>query len=176
VCVDRTVPQQTTVESTLHHRALRRPSMEDKAQGQQYLTQWEESVLVKFVLQLSDLGQPVRIKYIPSLAFVATRARPQTDKPLKPPGKNWSKAFEKRHPQTAARRIMAIDWNRHDKNIADKMTHWFEVIGEVLRDPTVRQGNVYNMDDTEVMPSMLSSVKALIGKDDKRDYRGARVK
>jgi hypothetical protein len=71
---------------------------------------------------------------------------------------------------------MAIDWNRHDKNIADKMTHWFEVIGEVLRDPTVRQGNVYNIDDTEVMPSMLSSVKALIGKDDKRDYRGARVK
>jgi hypothetical protein len=48
--------------------------MEDKAQGQQYLTPWEESVLVKFILQLSDLGQPVRIMYIPSLAFVATRA------------------------------------------------------------------------------------------------------
>ena len=71
-----------------------------------------------------------------------------------------------------------IGWavGRHDKNIADKMTHWFEVIGEVLRDPTVRPENVYKMDDTGVMPSMLGSVKTLVGKDDKRDYRGARVK
>ncbi|KAF2843877.1 hypothetical protein T440DRAFT_437090, partial [Plenodomus tracheiphilus IPT5] len=95
----------------------------DKAQSQQYLTPWEESALVKFVLQMSDLGQPVRIKYIPTLAFVATHARPPIDRPLKPPGKNWAKAFEKRHPETAARRVTAMDWNRHDNNIADKITH-----------------------------------------------------
>jgi hypothetical protein len=83
--------------------------MQDKAQGQQYLTPWEESALVKFILQMADLGQPVRIKYIPSLAFVATHARPPTDRPLKPPGKNWAKAFEKRHPETAARRVAALD-------------------------------------------------------------------
>lgn len=28
---------------------------------------------------MSDLGQPVRLKYIPSLAFVATRARSPAD-------------------------------------------------------------------------------------------------
>jgi hypothetical protein len=43
--------------STLHHRARGRRSMEEKAQGQQYLTPWEEDVVVKFVLQMSDLGQ-----------------------------------------------------------------------------------------------------------------------
>lgn len=51
--------------STLHHRARGRPSMQDKAQGQQYLTPWEESALVKFILHMSDLGRPVRIKHIP---------------------------------------------------------------------------------------------------------------
>ncbi|USP75261.1 uncharacterized protein yc1106_02535 [Curvularia clavata] len=61
--------------STLHHRAHSRPSMQDKAQSQQYLTPWEESALVKFILHMSDLGRPVRIKHIPSLAFVATRGR-----------------------------------------------------------------------------------------------------
>ncbi|KAK1914293.1 hypothetical protein P3342_007539 [Pyrenophora teres f. teres] len=70
----------------------------DKAQSQQYLTPWEESALVKFILQMLDLGRPVRIKYIPSLAFVATCGRPATDRPSKPPGKNWAKTFEKRHP------------------------------------------------------------------------------
>ncbi|KAF2848319.1 hypothetical protein T440DRAFT_360017, partial [Plenodomus tracheiphilus IPT5] len=109
--------------TTLYHRAHGRPSMKDKAQGQQYLKPWEESALVKFILQMSDLGQPVRIKYIPALAFVATRARPPIDRPVKPPGKNWAKAFEKRHPQTVARRVTAMDWNRHDNNIAGKMTH-----------------------------------------------------
>ncbi|KAF2844197.1 hypothetical protein T440DRAFT_35401 [Plenodomus tracheiphilus IPT5] len=62
--------------TTLHHREKGRPSKEDKAEGQQYLTPWEESALVKFILHMSDLGQPVRIKHIPSLAFVATRAVP----------------------------------------------------------------------------------------------------
>ncbi|KAF2675936.1 hypothetical protein K458DRAFT_244928, partial [Lentithecium fluviatile CBS 122367] len=95
----------------------------DKAQSQQYLTPWEESGLLKFLLQMSDLGQPVRIKFIPFLAFVATRQRPATDRLLKPPGKNWAKAFEKRHPGIAARRVTALDWNRHDKHIAPKITH-----------------------------------------------------
>ncbi|KAF2186613.1 hypothetical protein K469DRAFT_571896, partial [Zopfia rhizophila CBS 207.26] len=36
--------------------------------------------------------------------------------------------------------------------------------------------NVYNMDETGVMLSMPGSVKVLIGKNDMRDYRGARVK
>jgi hypothetical protein len=124
VCVDRTVPLADhggVARSTLHRRAHGGPSMQDKAQSQQYLTPWEESALVKYILQMSDLGRPVRIKHIPSLAFVATRGRPATDRPPKPPGKNWAKAFEKRHPQTAARRVTALDWNRHDANIASKM-------------------------------------------------------
>jgi hypothetical protein len=152
--------------TTLHHRAGGRRSIEEKAQSQQYLTPWEETALVKYLLQMSDLGQPVRIKFIPFLAFVATHQRPATDRPLKPPGKNWAKAFETRHPETAARRVMALDWDRHEKNIAGKITH----------DPTILAENVYNMDETGVMLSMLGSVKVLVGKGDKRSYRGARVK
>lgn len=162
--------------TTLHHRASGRRSMEEKAQSQQYLTPHEEDALVHFLLQMSDLGQPVRIKFIRFLAFCVTRQRAETNRPLKPPGKNWTRGFEKRHPQTQARRVKAMDWNRHEKNIYPKITHWFEVIGRVLQDPAVLKENVYNMDETGVMLSMLGSVKVLVGKDDMRDYRGARVK
>lgn len=57
----------------------------------------------------------------------------------------------------------------------DKVVHWFEVIGEVLARPHIRPENVYNMDETRVMLSILNLVKVLI-KHDTQCYRGARVK
>ena len=57
-----------------------------------------------------------------------------------------------------------------------KIIHWFEVIGRVVQDPAILPENVYNMDETGVILSMLGSVKVLVGKDDLRDYRGAGVK
>ena len=162
--------------STLHARAQGRRSIEEKAQSQQYLSPWEEDALVKFLLQMSDLGQPVRIKFIPLLAFCVARKRSERARPLKPPNKNWARAFEKRHPDTQARRVTALDWNRHEKNTYWKISHWFEVIGRLLRDPAILAENVYNMDETGVMLSMLGSAKVLVGKNDMRSYRGARVK
>jgi len=162
--------------STLHHRAHGRPSIEEKARNQQYLTPCEEKAVVEFMLQMDDLGQPVRIKYLPQLAFSITRRRPMADRPSKPPGRNWPQAFQKRHPELTARRFRALDWNRHDINIYDKIKDWFEVIRRVLDDPSILPENVYNMDETGIMLSMLGSVKVLVSKDDRRGYRGARVK
>jgi len=67
-------------------------------------------------------------------------------------------------------------WERHENNIYDKITHWFEVIGKVLEDPAILPENVYNMDETGVILRMLDSIKVLLSKDDPRDYRGAGVK
>lgn len=83
--------------STLRHRARGRRSMEEKAQSQQYLTPWEEEAFIKFLLQMSDLGHPVLIKFMPSIAYHLTLQRPQSARPPKPPYPNWSRKFEKRH-------------------------------------------------------------------------------
>jgi hypothetical protein len=162
--------------STLHRRKQGGASKETKAQLQQYLTPDEEKAMVKFLLLMSSLGHPVRIKYIPSLAFTIARQRSTPIKPIKPPGKNWAQAFQKRHEELKARKVRAIDWKRHENNIYYKMTEWFEVIGRVLQDPAVLSENVYNMDETGVMLSKLGSVKVLVGREDLRDYRGAGVK
>jgi len=50
------------------------------------------------------------------------------------------------------------------------------VIGKVLQDLAILAKNVYNIDKTGVMLSMLGSVKVLVGKDNTQDYRGVRVK
>ncbi|KAM0703962.1 hypothetical protein Q7P35_008968 [Cladosporium inversicolor] len=162
--------------STLYQRARGRQSIEAKAQGQQYLAPFEEKAVVDFILHMAELGTPVRIKYIPSLAFTVTRHRPEADRPANPPNKNWTKAFENRHPELKARKVKALDWNRHEKNIYHKIEEWFQVIGKVLGGPDILDENIYNMDETGVMLSMLGSIKVLTGRKDLRDYRGARVK
>jgi hypothetical protein len=65
--------------------------------------------------------------------------------------------------------VKALDWNRHDKHIYDKVTDWFTVIGKQLNDPAILPENVYNMDETRVLLSVLSSLKILVGKDDLRN-------
>jgi hypothetical protein len=72
----RTIEDHTGIpHSTLHARARGGRSIEAKAQSQQYLTPAEEKAMVDFVLQMSTLGTPVRIKYIPSIAYTVARGR-----------------------------------------------------------------------------------------------------
>jgi hypothetical protein len=110
----------------------------------------------------------MRIKYIASLAFSIARQRPVQKRPLKPPGKNWARSFEIRNPVLKAKRVAALDWKRYPNNIYDKIKDWFEKIGEVLGSDAILSENVYNMDETDIMLSMLANVKVLVSKDDLR--------
>jgi DDE superfamily endonuclease len=125
---------------------------------------------------MPNSGSPVAVKYLRSLAIIIARQRSTTDEVINPPGKNWPQAFHKRHPELRLKKVKAIDWDHHHRNIYDKITHWFEAIGKELQDPVIMPENVYNMDETGGMLSMPSSIKVLVGKDDPRDYRGAGVK
>jgi hypothetical protein len=66
----------------------------------------------------------------------------------KPPGKNWARASK-------ASSSTYITPSKGD-NLDDKIIHWFKVIIKVLEDPAIFPENVYNMDETGVMLSMLS--------------------
>lgn len=44
------------------------------------------------------------------------------------------------------------------------------------QDLAILPKNTYNMNETEVLLSMLGSIKVLVGKNDLRNYRGADVK
>jgi hypothetical protein len=162
--------------STLHCRKHGGASIELKTQSQQYLTPDKEKAMVKFLLLMSSFRHPVRIKYIPLLAFSIACRQSTVIKPIKPLGKNWARAFERQHKELKARKVRAINWKCQENNIYPKITEWFEVIGKVLQDPAILSENVYNMDKTGVMQSKLGSVKVLEGRDDLQDYRGAGVK
>src|SRR6266480_2553311 len=123
--------------TTLWNRAHGILSIEEKANRQQYLTPSAEKALVKYLLRMSDNGYPIAVKYLRSLAFIIARQRSTINETINPPGKNWPQAFHKRHPELKSKKVKAIDWNRHDRSIYDKITHWFEVIGKELQDPVI---------------------------------------
>jgi hypothetical protein len=76
--------------SALNHRILGRRSIEAKARGQLYLKPPEEEALVKHLILEADLGNPVPIKFLASLAFIIARQHSMTnDEVIKPPNKNW---------------------------------------------------------------------------------------
>jgi len=115
--------------STLCDRAHGRQSRSEKAAKQQYLTPQEEKALVNYALRISRNGYPLPVKSLRSLALVMVRQRssdfqiPSTDDEVRPPGKNWPQGFYKRHPELKARRVKALDWNRHNHSIYDKVVH-----------------------------------------------------
>jgi len=74
--------------TTVYYRKKGRRSKQAKAQAQQYLSPSEEKALVDFLVRMGACGSPVRIKYIPSLAFCIARRR-LTKRALAPPKKNW---------------------------------------------------------------------------------------
>jgi hypothetical protein len=88
---------------------------------------------------------------------------------IKPPSKNWPQAFAKRHPQVKQWRNRPMNRERHDNNIYDKGTEWFDVIKDELHKADVLPGNCYNMDETGIMLSMLGAIKVFVGKGDRRD-------
>jgi hypothetical protein len=53
---------------------------------------------------------------------------------------------------------------------------WFAVIGRELDNPLILTENIYNMDETGVLLSVLNPLKVLVNKSELRNYRGVGVK
>jgi hypothetical protein len=73
-------------------------------------------------------------------------------------------------------RLRALDWRRHEKNIYAKVVNWFDLMRVQLEETGVMQENVYNMDETGVMLSVLGSSKYLVSAEMQKTHRGAGLK
>ncbi|KAJ6284334.1 hypothetical protein J3E71DRAFT_360473 [Bipolaris maydis] len=126
-----------------------------RSEHDNYSNREKEKALGKLLLLMSNLGQPVRVKYLRSLALSINRQR-SMKKSIKRPRKIWPRVSEK-----------LIDWKRHQNNIHKKMEEWFDMISQVLQNPRILPENVYNIDETGVMLSILGWAKVLFSKDDR---------
>lgn len=115
------LPEHTRIPaSTLWYRKHGRKCRRDAAAKGQYLTPTEEHGLVDSLLDSRRRGFDIPAKLIPYSTFTIARRRSSTfqtllsDTELKPPGKNWSKAFLTRHPELTGRRNKPLESLRYE--------------------------------------------------------------
>lgn len=178
LCAPGTTIYETLREvpvSTRWHRAHGRQTRRQRAEQQQLLTPQQEKALVDHLLRLQRNGYPARVKHLRHFAGVLLSQRDAgagSSTKGRLPNKDWPQAFYKRHPELKAARVRAIDWQRHEKNIRAKVENWFEVMSKQLSERGVLQENVYNMDETGVLLSDLTTTKVLVCRNDARSRRG----
>jgi len=168
--------------STLWHRNHGRASVQERATHHQYLTPQEEKALVKYLLDMLRKGYSLPVKASRTLAHEIALRRTSNfqtvpdDGEIRPPGKNWAQAFHRRHPELKAARMKAVNWERDDSHIYDKVGEWFSMIEKELSGPEILAENTYNMDETGVLLSLLNSIKVLVSRDEMKTHRGTGVK
>lgn len=165
--------------NTQWHRDHGRGTRRDKAIKQQLLTPREEQAIVDFVLRADRNGFPARVKDLHHYAAVFLRGRapqrkrkPSSQEQRQVPAKDWPQAFCKRHPELKVARLRALDWRRHEKNIYKKIVNWFDLMRAQLEEPGVLRENVYNMDETGVLLSVLGSSKYIVSAEMHKSHRG----
>ena len=175
-------PDEHLSASTQWRRKHGMPSRADKAANQQLLTPQEEDALKAYLLRAHRCGYGLRPKDLRHFAQVTAIQRssifqlPADDHNVPLPNKNWPQGFYKRHPEIKAKTLKALDSRRDGSNIYEKVEHWFEEIGGLLKDPKILADNVYNMDETGVLLSDPRSVKVLVDRHDLCGTRGVEVK
>jgi len=139
--------------TTQWYRANGRPSIQDRAKRQQYLTPSEEELLVRCLVQMSHKGFTVPKKHLRSLAHSIARRRSSkfrtsaTKNTGHPPGANWYLGLFKRHPGLEASMATRRDGNRLDKTIHGNIQRCFEGIKEELDREDVLPEELYTMEE-----------------------------
>ena len=171
---------------TYWYRAHRRRTREVAAADRQYLSPSQEKALVDYVSRVAARGYFIPVRFLQDLARDVVRCRSTSFQILPTddddddnddialPGKNWPQDFYKRYPELKPRVLRPLELERH--NIYNKVVEWFTVIGRELHDPVILPENVYNMDETKILLSSLTSRKVLIPTSNTSRCRGVSTK
>lgn len=185
--VDQVAPEECTYReltkrsaiplSLLWHRRNGRRSIHEKARDQQYLTQQEEEVLVKYFLFMAESGYHLPIGFLPKIARHIKRQRNSTFCTLqqsleccdvKLPGHNWGTGFRKRHPDLNSLWKRPNRKKRCDQHIYDSIDTWLELIGQELGGTKVLFENTYHAIATGFIREFPRTMVSIVNNDEMR--------
>ena len=93
--------------STLHQRRAGRPSRDNTMANSRNLTNAEEEVIIKYVLELVEHGYPPRLSDVANMANSLREERG-----LGPVGSNWASTFISRTPELKVKFNRRYDYKR----------------------------------------------------------------
>jgi hypothetical protein len=164
---------KTTLLRRLHGGATRSTSHE----MQQYLSNTEESTLLRWIKRFTITGTPLTHALLKELAqciraervVYATDSTPpptQTD----PPNHKWIYRFQKRHPQVAITTLRQLEHSRKDGASYEHVQRWFSAVVSMYTEYRYDPQNIWNMDESGFGIGEEQAMKVLIYLDNATKY------
>ena len=151
--------------ATLRARHLGVPSRADTPANSRKLTDNEEQVLLRKVLQLSSDGFPLQRILVQEMANIMLRtknpAAPQTV------GINWVANFVKRHAELASVYNRKFDVQRAEVEDPKLISLWFKLVEDTITKHGVAEEDIFNFDETGFQMGVISTSKVITTSDRK---------
>ena len=116
------------------------------------MTDLEESVLVREVLDLYSRGFPPRLSGVGDIADKLRTTRGATRV-----GPRWASTFVKRHPELRTRFTRKYDYQRAQCEDPAIIQGWFDLVRNVITKYGIHEDDIWNFDETGFMMGQISS-------------------
>ncbi|EAU29721.1 conserved hypothetical protein [Aspergillus terreus NIH2624] len=146
---------ESTVRDRLHGAKSR---SETRANGHK-LTEFEEELLLKRLLDADTRGFPIRPEFLRGMAQVLLRSRLQD--PTAAIGTNWPYNFVKRHPQLRTRYTRRITYQRAKQEDPKVIGPWFETVRATIQEHGIHEDDIWNFDETGFAMGVCSTSKVI---------------
>lgn len=138
--------------TTLSNRLQGIPSRRDTISKSQKLTNLEEEVIVRYILDLDLRAFPPRHSAVEDMANQLLTKRNGGRV-----GKNWTSNFVRRQPELSTRFNRKIDYQRVKCEDPDTYNAWFQLVRNTIDKYGINEEDIYNFDETGFLMGQISS-------------------
>ena len=130
-------------ESTLRDRRGGKDFRRDCEPNSKKLTKLEESVIVRYILELDSRGFPPRLQAVRDMADQLLAARGASKV-----GKNWPENFVRRTAELKTRFNRKYDYQRAKCEDPEVIGGWFQLVRRTIEKHGIAEQDIYNFDET----------------------------
>ena len=157
--IKRAVALFAVPESTVRDRLHSTKSRSETRANSHKLTESEEELLLKRLLDADTRGFPIRPEFLRGMAQVLLRSRLQD--PTAAIGTNWPYNFVKRHPQLRTRYTRRITYQRAKQEDPKVIGPWFETVRATIQEHGIHKDDIWNFDETGFAIGVCSTSKMI---------------
>ena len=154
--VRRAVQIYKVPRSTLRGRRAGCTSRRDMSANSRALTDLEEDVIIRRILDLDSRGFQPRQSDVREMANCLRR-----DRNASLVGIRWAENFVKRHPQLSMAFRRQIDYQRAKCEDPEVVRQWFALVRNTITKYGIDETDIYNFDETGFLMGMLSGAKVV---------------
>jgi hypothetical protein len=143
-------------ETTLRRRRAGIPSRRDCTPNSRKLTDLEERVIIRHILDLDSRGFGPRLGGVEDMANKLLAARDSESV-----GVNWASNFVKRILELKMRFNRRLDYQRAQNEDPDIMKGWFELVRNTIAKYGIHEDDIYNMDEVGFLMGLIATAKVV---------------